>query len=453
MRKKAVAALCALLMCLSGCGFDLPFDLPFQLPFSLPWAETEAAAEGETMAVYRLTDSAASGSLTERELCPVPEGTDPSLETALTLFAAPSGTAGLRCALPEGVSLENWRVVNGVVTVTFSDGFLTLNDMDKTAAAFCAALTLCELQDVESVTVMAGGQTVFSNLVGADALLRDTDPDPFVRQLRLYFADGDGRYLVSEYRSLTLEEDVSPDRYVMEELLRGPNNRELQSAIPPGTELLSCQTENSLCTVDLSGRFITSRPRTAAGERLAIYSIVNSLTALSQVDSVALLVEGKPVERYVYRSLDGPIARYEQAISPSGSNRREADVDLYLPLPGLKAIAPLPWRVSLADYESAPEAVLSALLGAAEPGYPALFPGSGTVVSVMTRSRACTVDLSESFFASLPAEARPAAIQSMAASLCALEQVERVFFSIGGGPALFDGVDWSGPWEEFDLVE
>lgn len=443
MRKRVAAMLCALLLFLSGCSV------------ALPWAETESTGEGETITVYRLAEDGTAGELTGQELCPVPKDAPSQIDAALALFAAPSSTGGLRCALPEGVTVESWTEENGAVTVVFSNGFLDLGGMDRTAAAFCAALTLCALQDVESVTVISGGRTLFSNLVDADALLRDTDTDPLVRQLRLYFADGAGRYLVSEYRSLTLEPDASPDRYVMEELLRGPNSGELESAIPAGTELLSCRTEDGVCTVDLSAEFYEGRPQTALGERLAVYSIVNSLTALSQVDGVVLLVEGKPVERYVYRPLDEPLVRYEQAIGPVSSERKEADVDLYLPLPGLEHIAPLPWRISPEDYESAPQAVVSALLAAAEPGYPILFSGSGTVGSVMLRGDSCTVDLSESFFASLPVEARAAAIQSIAASLCGLDQVERVFFSIGGGPALFDGVDWSGPWswERFDLIE
>ncbi len=451
-----ILAIVLALALLAGCSFD-PGQL--DLPFSLPWSQGEEAGESDGFPVCRLTavDPAAAedadpyGSLIGWETCPLPADAPSQLEAAIALFASPSHTEGLFCPLPQGVTVEDWSLDHGQLTVRFSPGYLDMDDMDRTAAAFCAALTLCQVGGVESVTVAAGDRELFAGLVPADALLLATDTDPYVRQLRLYFADGNGRRLVSEYHSLTLEEDAAADRYVVEELLRGPNGRELRSAIPEGTQLLSCQTEDGVCTVDLSAAFYDGRPRSAAGERLAIYSIVDSLTALPQVDSVQLLVEGQALDKYVYRSLAQPIGRYEEAIGPVSENRGELDVDLYLPLPGLKAVEPLPWRVSIGEHDSVPEAVLAALLTAAEPGYPALFSGSGTAGRVTLQGTACTVDLSESFFASLPVGDRSLAVRSMTASLCALDQVDAVFFTIGGGPALFDGVDWTGPWTEDPL--
>lgn len=457
MRARLFALALVLALLLSGCAFDpASLQLPFELPFDLPWEQPEDGAAEGSLAICRLTpvDPGATeradpdGSLTGWEHLLPPEGVTDELAAAIDLFASPSQTEGLRCALPAGVTVEDWSLERGIVTVRLSENFLDTDGMDRSAAALALALTLCQLDGADAVTVTAGGQTLFSGLVPEDALLLASDTDPYVRQLRLYFADGEGRYLVSEYHSLTLDEDVAADRYVMEELLRGPNSGELRSAIPAGTRLLSCQTDEGVCTVDLSEAFITGRPDTAAGERLALCSIADSLTALPQVDSVRILVEGQSVDRYVYRSLAEPLLRYEEAIAPSAEDQGELDVDLYLPLPGLEAVEPLPWRVSVGEHDSVPEAVLAALLTAAEPGYPALFSGSGTVGSVTTLGSSCTVDLSESFFASLPAEHRAIAVRSMTASLTALDQVDRVFFTIGGQPALFDGVDWSGPWTE-----
>ena len=451
---RVIALLTALLLLLAGCSLPnwVPREVPFELPFDLPWTRTDSAGEGQTVTVYRLTNpAAAGGELLGQEQYTLPEGAD-ALETAIALLAAPSGTGGLTVALRSDVAVEDWYLDNGTVTLVLSETFLALSDIQKAAAAFCAVMTLTALDGVEAVTVTAGDQVVFSGLIPADALLNLSDGDPYTRQLRLYFADSDGRYLVSEYHTLALDEDASLERYVVEELLRGPNSRELQSAIPAGTELLSCRTEDGVCTVDLSEPFYNNRPDTALGERLAVYSIVNSLTVLSQVDSVVLLVEGRPVGTYVLRSLDAPLTRHEGALGNLPEDWAVLDIDLYLPLPGLEDVTALPWLVDMSEYDSAPEAVLAALLAAAEPGYPTLFSGSGTVMGVTVNGAACVVDLSESFFASLPAEARTTAVRSIAATLCQLETVDRVSFTIGGGPALFDGVDWSGPWTLAELV-
>ena len=444
-----------LLLCFLLTGCSLPaLNLPsFAQTLLARIAPEEVPAGG--MLIYRTSAPSAEGrqDLIRTESLMLPEDAVSEIDGVLTLFSAPSQTENLSCAVPEGTTVVGWTQENRAVSLEFSPEFLSASPMDQTLAAFCAVLTLCELDGVESVTISAGGQTLFSNLVPEDALLSDEDIDPYVRQLRLYFADSQNRYLVSEYHTLTLDEDSSPERYVVEELLRGPNNSDLKSPIPAGTTLVSCATVDGVCVVNLSSEFYENRPQTALGERLAIYSIVNSLTALSGVDSVNLLVEGQPVYAYVYHSLAEPVSWYEEVIGPVSSAKGEFDANLYLVTPDHSAITALPFRANLMNYESRAEAVLSALLTAAEPGYPALFSGSGSVTEISVQGPFCTVDLSESFFASLPQEARNAAVQSIAATLCDLAEISAVTFTIGGAPAVYEGTDWSGPWSSFTEIE
>ena len=446
MRKLTVPlSLLLVFLLLSGCTTPAAFT-----EFLTRFTSSETVDTQEGIFIWRAAAAPAEGGeLVRAEPYPAQ---DPDPEAVLAAFCAPSGTDGLRCALPDGVLLEEHSLENGVMTLTLSPEYLALDEMDRTLTAFCAVLTLCQLEGIEAVTVLSDGQTVFAGLMAEDALLTAADADPYVRQLRLYFPDGEGRYLASEYHSLTLDEDTSPERYVIEELLRGPHNGELKSVMPAGTALLSCTTANGICTVDLSAAFLENRPRTPLGERLVLYAIVDSLTALSGVDSVRILVEGEAPDPYVCRSLSEPLSSYDEVIGPVSAPRGELDTDLYLALPGLEEITPLPFRISGEGYDSTAEAAIAALLSVQEPGYPAVFPGTTSVMDVSVQGTMCTVDLSESFFVSLPAEARETALQSIGATLCALPDVAAVRFTIGGGDAVFDGVDWSGPWREFNKI-
>ncbi len=468
MKKIRILSLALLLsLLLSGCAIPEPIaSLPeFFRNLELPafvtdlWSGLRSdpdPAGDNAVTVYRICtdDSASGGDLIRPETVLLSQSGPSEVDDALALFASPSRQDSLLCALPAGVTILSWNQENRAVTIDFSPELLYTSPMEQTLAAFCVTLTLCELDGVEAVTVLAGGQPLFSGLVPEDALLSDMDTDPYVRQLRLYFANSQGRYLVSEYHTLTLGENTSPERYVVEELLRGPNSGELQSSIPAGTKLLSCSTTDGICTVNFSAEFLNNRPETILGERLAVYSVVNSLAALSHVDSVVLLAEGQPIGTYVLRSLKNPMTWYEEVIGSAGElSDSEFDANLYLVTPDLTAITPIPFRVSTANYTSRAEAVLFTLLNTAEPGYPALFSGSGSVSGIILRGATCAVDLSESFFASLPAEARNTAVQSIAATLCDLEEISSVFFTIGGTPAIFEGTDWSGPWLSFDEIE
>ena len=444
-RAVSLCLLLALLLLLPGCA--VPGFLSRLFP-------GEAAETPTGLVLYRVAaDPSDGGSLIRTAPYALSVSGASDMAALLAAFAAPAADEGQVCALPSGVTVESWSLENGVVTLELSPSFLDESDMTRTVTALCAALTLCQLDDVEAVTVTAGGQTLFAGLMAEDALLDTDESDPYTRQLRLYFPDAGGRWLVSEYHTLTLDEDTSSERYVIEELLRGPNSGELRSVVPAGTILRSCSTEDGVCTVDLSREFYDNRPRTALGERLVLYAIVDSLTALPGVDSVRFLIEDEPADVYVYRSLAEPLERYEEPIGPASGPKGELDADLCLALPGFSSITALPFRVSTQSFASDEEAVLSALLNAAEPGYPAIFPGTGSIIDISTRGAVCTVDLSESFFVSLPEAARGTAVQSIAATLCALPDIDAVRFTVGGSAAVFDGVDWSGPWREFSDIE
>ena len=453
MKKTAVIAwLLALLVTLSACGVPALPDLADVRAFvarvtftrSFPFVVLAEADEPEaTVSVYRLAAASGSGSLIVYETFPASDPRTQDLSGLIGLLAAPAGTEGLSCALPDGVTVEDWRLEGGVVSLTLSPEFLGLNELRKSAAAFCAVLTLCQLDGVEAVAVVSGGQTVFPYLTPDDAVLTDEEGDPYTRRLRLYFPDSEGRYLISEYHTLSLDDDADLARCVVEELLRGPNNAELRPAVPAGTALRSCVTADGLCTVDLSAAFYDNRPDTALGERLTLCALANSLTALSGVKAVRVLVEGEPVDVYVYRTLTEPLAMYDAAVGPVSAPLGEIDADLYLALPGLAGVTPLPFRVSEAVGDSLAEAVLDRLLSAEEPGYPALFSGSGTVAGVTVRGGVCAVELSESFFVSLPADAAPLAVQSIAETLRALPGIAAVTFSVNGAPAVYDGMDFS----------
>ncbi len=425
-------ALLLLLALLSGCA-----------------ASTADSGSANAMTVYRLYDGSDAGELVQPESCLLESGERADLDTALRLFVEKPRHSHLRAAVSGDVTLLGSTAQNGLVTLNFSESFLSLSPMEQSLAAFCAALTLCRLDDVDAVSIAAGGTTIFQGLDTEDALLQDTDSDPYTRRLHLYFADETDTWLVSEYHSLSLSDDTPLERYVMEELLRGPNDPALHSAIPAGTELLSCRTENGVCTVDLSAAFVENRPQTALGERLTVWAIVNSLTVLSDVDSVQLLCEGQRIETYVYRSLAEPLTAFKPAIGPASAPKGETQLRLGIPMPNLAQTALLPYACDVSAYGSLTEAAVATLYEAQEPACPALFTGSLPTVSIANGS--CAVEVTESFFAALSPAQRSAAVQALTATVLQAGEARRVYFTIGGEAAVFEETSYFGPYTTRDI--
>lgn len=113
------------------------------------------------------------------------------------------------------------------------------------------------------------------------------------KKIALYFKDAAGK-LVLEERTIPKVEGIA--RSVMEELIKGPTQAGLEATLPVGTRLLDINVRpDGLAIVDFSGELITKLPASAQAEKLAVYSIVNTLTQFPTVETVELRVDGQRV--------------------------------------------------------------------------------------------------------------------------------------------------------------
>lgn len=78
---------------------------------------------------------------------------------------------------------------------------------------------------------------------------------------------------------------------MLEALLALEGENGLENSIPQGTKILSIKLAGGVCTLDLTAEFLEGC-RTAEQERMAVREIVATLSALPEVETVDLLVEG-----------------------------------------------------------------------------------------------------------------------------------------------------------------
>ncbi len=110
--------------------------------------------------------------------------------------------------------------------------------------------------------------------------------------LTLYFPDKDGIYLHKEER-ITERGRGKIEVLILDELFDGPENeKELTDSVFGDVEILSVTTKDGKCTVDLSEEFLKYNTGGSAKETFAIYSIVNSLCELENIDQVKINIEG-----------------------------------------------------------------------------------------------------------------------------------------------------------------
>lgn len=133
----------------------------------------------------------------------------------------------------------------------------------------------------------------------------------------LYFSKKQTGQLTAEKREVLRTKILKkPEETILNELLKGPAISDLMPAIPKGTKLISVKKEGSLVTVNFSIEFVDNHPGGSAGETITIYSIVNSLTELKDVEKVKFLIEGKEREEYKgHYKFNIPFERNENYLS------------------------------------------------------------------------------------------------------------------------------------------
>ena len=112
-------------------------------------------------------------------------------------------------------------------------------------------------------------------------------------RLLLYFTNEDGERLIGvQTKPVVYSSNISMEKLVVERLIAGPDaeNEELYPVINPATKVLGVTVKDGTCYVNLDNGFLTQTYNVSA--EVQIYSIVNSLVELSNINKVQIAVNG-----------------------------------------------------------------------------------------------------------------------------------------------------------------
>ncbi|MFZ3100960.1 MAG: GerMN domain-containing protein [Desulfitobacteriaceae bacterium] len=138
-----------------------------------------------------------------------------------------------------------------------------------------------------------------------------TKPIPTVK-LTLYFPNQDASWLIAVERNVSVpEKEVI--KTIFKELDSPPPN--FSSSLPKGTTLLGATVKDGIATLNLSQEFQKNFSGGTSAEQMTLFSIVNSLTTLSNVQSVQFLLEGQNQDAMLgHMDTSVPIKRNETII-------------------------------------------------------------------------------------------------------------------------------------------
>lgn len=113
--------------------------------------------------------------------------------------------------------------------------------------------------------------------------------------IKLYFVNKDGK-MGSEERIIDSKELLrNPYIVLIGMLIEGPRNDDFKNVIPEGTKIIDARLNKKCVIVNLSKEFVNGAEGDVFQKCNMIYTIVNTLTELNEVQSVKFLIEGEEV--------------------------------------------------------------------------------------------------------------------------------------------------------------
>ncbi|MBE7048555.1 MAG: hypothetical protein E7393_04200 [Ruminococcaceae bacterium] len=202
------------------------------------------------------------------------------------------------------------------VNVDVSKEFYHEESIYDVLAQVAVVKSLCSIRGIDRVYLTVEGNPLISASGEEQGVLKESDvvfdADALMMDesnITLYFSDLNAEYLVREIRRIKVPRGESMEKMVVTELIRGPQSQYAGRTIPAETKIRSVETKDKVCFVNLSSDFITKNNVGTSAERLTIFSVVNTLTELSNVDKVQFLIEGEKKEVYHHMIFNEPIER------------------------------------------------------------------------------------------------------------------------------------------------
>lgn len=293
------------------------FLLSFMVVFSFVGCTSDTETEGEYQVYYLNMDKTKI----------VAEGYDSSgatgeellWELAGQLSSAPE-SAQLRQTLPSDLEINSIRINGAYIFVDLSEEYNQLSKTEEVLVRAAIVRTLLQIEECSLVSISVNSEPLRNSdgtVVGtmsADSFIENPAEQintSVETTLTLYFASSDGTKLMKETRTVHYSTNISMEKLIIEQLIEGPKKSGNLATIPADTKLINVSVVDGVCYVNLGEGFENQNQEVL--EEVVLYSIVNSLTEVSNITQVQISINGdtKGSVRYTY-----PLSKlYERNLS------------------------------------------------------------------------------------------------------------------------------------------
>lgn len=221
----------------------------------------------------------------------------------LTLLCSVPDNKELRATLTSGINIITYSYDGEQVIVSLGEKYKELSKTTEVLTRAALVRSLTNIPGVNYVMITINGEPltdVSGNAIGimtADMFVDNAGTQVEAVEskvnLRLYFANESGDGLIAVNRELSHNADVSNvpmEKLVVEQLISGPASDETYPTINPATKLVNITVKDGVCYLTFDSSLITAVNNVTTD--VTIYSIVNSLVELSNINKVQISIDG-----------------------------------------------------------------------------------------------------------------------------------------------------------------
>lgn len=260
---------------------------------------------GRTIQIYYISNSETKVEVRDYTL--TSETFNEQLEEVLAALADVPEKLEYKAPLARGFEVVSHHIINGALTLNMDYKYLEMIPTTEVLVRAAIVCTLMQLEEVSSVSFAVGGNPLYDNL---GKLVGAMTADQFINNmgseisaydtvnLTLYFTNETGDGLIAVNREKAYNTNISLDRLVVEEVIAGPSAtvEGVYPTINPDTKPISVLTKDGICYVNLDETFLIQVYNVTPD--VTIFSIVNSLAELSNVNKVQISINGDTSKMY-----------------------------------------------------------------------------------------------------------------------------------------------------------
>ncbi len=280
---------------------------------SLPKDET-----GTAFSVYYLNKDQTT--VVEKPYEPTAQKPEDILAECIEVMSTQPADVDLKCPIQDNVKVKSFQITDeGTAELNFDSGYYQADTIQDILRRAAVVRTICQINGIRGVRFLVEGTEITDeNLQPVGMMTADMFISNEGKQINtyekttitLYFADESGTLLLRTAENVAYSSNIAMERIVLEQLIRGPlYTGQYYPTMPSTVSILSITTKDGTCYVNLSTNFLTKVGNVT--DETVLYSIVNSLTELSNINKVQIMIDGETEISFGDHSyLNTPMERY-----------------------------------------------------------------------------------------------------------------------------------------------